>query len=108
MIKDFMGFLKETNALALAVGVIIGGATNKVVSSLVDDLIMPPIGLLMQGGDWSEAQIVLGTFNDPTTHKVTVAAIKYGHLINTLLDFVIIAFVVFLISKLFMPKKEAA
>lgn len=107
MIKDFTSFLKETNALALAVGVILGGATNKVVSSLVDDLIMPPIGLIMQGGDWMDAQLVLGKVTD-ASGKTTVAAIKYGHLISTLIDFIIIAFVVFLISKMFLPKKAEA
>lgn len=105
MLNEFKKFLFETNAFALAVGVIIGGATSKLVSALVDDLIMPPIGMLMQGGDWRQAQIVLGTYTD-TTGKVTEAAIKYGHLMGSFIDFVIIAFVVFLITKIILPPKK--
>ena len=105
MLNEFQKFLFETNAFALAVGVIIGGATSKLVSALVDDLIMPPIGMLMQGGDWRQAQIVLGTYTD-TPGKVTEAAIKYGHLLVSFIDFVIIAFVVFMITKILLPPKK--
>lgn len=91
MLQEFKSFLTKTNALALAIGVIIGAATGKVVSAIVDDLLMPVIGLVLpSGGDWREASItLLGTQN----------TIRYGHLIGTLVDFVIIAFVVFLITK---------
>jgi len=105
MLNEFQKFLFLSNAFALAVGVIIGGATSKLVSALVDDLIMPPIGMLMQGGDWRQAQIVLGTYTD-ASGKVTEAAIKYGHLMGSFIDFVIIAFVVFVITKVLLPPKK--
>ena len=60
MIAEFRGFLTKTNALALAVGVIIGAAVGKVVASLTDDILMPIISLALPGGDWRKAKIVLG------------------------------------------------
>ena len=98
MLQEFRTFLTKTNALALAVGVIIGAAVGKVVSGVVDDLIMPVIGLILPAGDWREAKYVLRTFTD-AKGKVTDSAIAYGHLIGTVLDFFFIALVVFLITK---------
>lgn len=106
MIKDFVAFMTKTNALALAVGVIIGAATGKVVSAVVDDLLMPVIGTVMPAGDWREAQIVLSHSTD-ATGKMTVNAIKYGHFLGSVIDFVIIAFVVYLITKAILPKDPA-
>lgn len=105
MITEFKDFLLKTNALALAVGVIIGAAMGKVVTGLVQDLLMPVIGLIMPKGGWETAQILLSTATD-ANGKVTVNAIKYGDLIADIIDFVVIAFVVFLITKAFV--KEAA
>jgi large conductance mechanosensitive channel len=105
MLDEFVKFLTKSNALALAVGVIIGAATQKVVSATVDDLLMPVIGLIMPAGDWREAQIVL-THSTDAAGKVTVNAIKYGHFIGSLIDFTIIAFVVFVITKLLLPKED--
>ena len=98
MLQDFKTFLTKSNALALAVGVIIGAAVGKVVSGVVDDLLMPVIGLILPAGDWREAKYVLRTFTD-AKGKVTDSAIAYGHLIGTVLDFFFIALVVFLITK---------
>jgi len=98
LIQEFKAFLTKTNALALAIGFIIGAATGKVVSAVVDDLIMPVVGLLLPAGDWQQAQIVLSRSTD-AAGKVTVNAIKYGHFFGAGLDFLIIAFVVFLITK---------
>ena len=98
MLQDFKAFLTKSNALALAVGVVIGAATGKVVSGIVDDLLMPVIGLVLPSGDWREAKIVLKTVTD-AKGKVTESAIAYGHLIGTLIDFVFIAFVVYLVTK---------
>ena len=98
MISEFRGFLTKTNALALAVGVIIGTAVGSVVSALSADLLMPIVGLFLPGGDWREAKIVLKTATD-ATGKVTENAILYGHFIGTVLDFVIISFVLFLILR---------
>ncbi|MDX1985375.1 MAG: large conductance mechanosensitive channel protein MscL [Candidatus Obscuribacter sp.] len=104
MIKEFTDFLQKQNALALAVGVIIGGATGKVVTAIVNDLIMPLIGLVMPAGDWRQAQFVLSKSTD-AAGAVTVNAIKYGDFIGSFIDFAIIAFVVFLITKALLPKE---
>ena len=98
MLQEFRTFLTKSNALALAVGVIIGAATGKVVSGIVDDLIMPIIGLILPSGDWREAKLVLKTVTD-AKGKVTDSAITYGHLIGTVVDFIFIAFVVYLVTK---------
>lgn len=106
MFAEFKSFLTKSNALALAVGVIIGAATGKVVSAVVDDLLMPIIGLILPSGDWREAKIILKTATDAAGNE-QVNAIQYGHLIGTFIDFVIIAFVVFLLTKaLLKPAPE--
>lgn len=105
MIKDFKAFLFKSNALALAIGVIIGAATGKVVTAVVDDLLMPPLALVMPPGDWREAQIELSRAQAPDG-KVTVNAIKYGHFVGATVDFVIIAFVVYLITNNLLPKEK--
>jgi len=98
MIGEFRGFLTKTNALALAIGVIIGAAVGNVVSGLAADILMPVIGLLMPGGDWRQAKLVLRSVTD-AAGKTTESAILYGHFLGTVLDFLIIALVVFLIVK---------
>ncbi len=95
MLAEFLQFLRKTNALALAVGVIIGGAIGKVVSSVVNDLLMPLIGLWLGGGDWRTWQIVLKAAPDG---KV-LSALGVGNFVGAVVDFVIIAFFVFLITK---------
>jgi len=98
MISEFRGFLTKTNALALAIGVIIGAAVGSVVTALAADILMPIISRVLPGGDWRSARIVLSTGTD-ANGKITENAILYGHFAGTVLDFVIIAFVVFLIVK---------
>ena len=98
MLQDFKAFLTKSNALALAVGVVIGAATGKVVSGIVDDLLMPVISLILPSGDWREAKFVLRTVTD-AKGKVTDSAISYGHLIGTFVDFFFIALVVFLVAR---------
>src|SRR5687768_11122285 len=98
MVGEFKAFLTRSNALALAIGVIIGAATGKLVTAVADDVIMPIVGLVMPGGDWRAAKWVLSTGID-STGKATENAILYGHLLGSVLDFVIIAFVVFAITK---------
>jgi len=95
MLGEFKKFLLQTNALALAVGVIIGAAVGKVVSSMVSDLLMPVIGLMIPGGAWREMSWVLSTKPDGSPAN----AITYGAFIGNVVDFVIIAFVVFLVTK---------
>ncbi len=106
MLKDFKEFLLKQNALALAVAVIIGAAIGKVVTSIVEDLINPVIGRMLPGGDWRNARIVLASGLDPKTGKPFESAITYGHLLGSVVDFVIIAFVIYMIMKAFLPKPD--
>ncbi len=106
MLNDFKGFLTKSNALALAVGVIIGGATGKVVTSVVEDLLMPVIGLIIPSGDWREAKIILKTATD-SKGKITESAIQYGHFIGSVVDFIFIAFVVYMITKALLKPEPA-
>ncbi len=106
MFQEFKGFLTKSNALALAVGVIIGGATGKVVTSVVEDLLMPVIGLIIPSGDWKEAKIVLKTVTD-AKGKVTESAIQYGHFLASVVDFVFIALVVYMITKALLKSEPA-
>jgi large conductance mechanosensitive channel len=98
MVKEFKDFLLKTNALALAVGVIIGAGVGKVVSSLVADVLMPVISLAIPGGTWRETKFILGTTTD-ASGKVVENAMTVGNFIGAVVDFVIIALVVFLITK---------
>ena len=107
MFNEFRGFLTKTNAMALAVGVIIGAAVGNVVSALVADILMPPIGLLMPGSTWREAKVVLSTTTNAAGEPVE-NAILYGHFIGTLIDFIIIAFVVFLLTKWLLRPEPVA
>ena len=104
MLGDFKKFLLQTNALALAVGVIIGAAVGKVVGSLVADILMPVIGLMIPGGAWRELKFVLSTKPDGTAAN----AISYGAFLGNIVDFVIIAFVVFMITKSLLKPAPAA
>ena len=97
MSSEFKAFLVKTNALALAIAVIIGAAAGAVVTSLVNDLIMPPIGMALGGVDFSQLRTVLRAAEggDPATE----VAIRWGAFLNSLIAFVVIAFVVFLIAR---------
>jgi large conductance mechanosensitive channel len=101
MLKEFRDFAMRGNVVDLAVGVIIGGAFGKIVSSLVSDVIMPPIGLLLGNVDFSKLQFPLrAEIIDEVTKKVTPAVtLNYGAFINTVIDFVIVAFVIFIVIK---------
>jgi large conductance mechanosensitive channel len=98
MLSDFREFLLKQNALALAVGVIIGAAIGRVVQSIVNDLLMPVIGMGMPGGDWRSARIVLAETVGKDGQPV-VSAINYGTFLGTVIDFVIVAFVIFMILR---------
>lgn len=93
--KGFVDFLKQTNALALAIAVIIGSAIGKVVSSIVSDILMPLISLVLPAGDWREAKIALTHKADGSLDK----AIGIGPFLGTAVDFVIVAFVVYAVTK---------
>ncbi|NLF07610.1 MAG: large-conductance mechanosensitive channel protein MscL [Pirellulaceae bacterium] len=97
MLKEFKDFAVKGNAIDMAVGIIIGAAFGKIVSSLVNDVIMPPIGTLIGGMDFSSLAIQL---NEET-------AINYGVFINAVLDFVIVAFAIFLVVRWINRLKKA-
>jgi len=103
VLKEFKEFAMRGNVVDMAVGIIIGAAFGKIVSSLVSDVIMPPIGMLMGGVDFSNLAVALGDSADAAT-------INYGVFINTVIDFVIIAFAIFMVIKGInsMKKKEEA
>jgi large conductance mechanosensitive channel len=107
MWREFREFLLKQNALALAVGVIIGGAVGKVVTSIVSDLLMPIVGLGLPGGNWREWKYVLSQSVGPDGKQV-VNAINYGAFLGTVIDFVIVAFVVFLIVRQFLKPGPSA
>ena len=94
-IQEFKDFAMRGNVIDLAVGFIMGVAFKDVVNSLVNDVIMPPIGLLLGGVDFSDLKVVL----QPATEKTMEVAIYYGRFINVLIEFLIIAFAVFLLVK---------
>ena len=96
--SEFREFIAKGNVIDLAVGVIIGGAFGKIITSLVDQVIMPPIGLMLGGLDFSKLQWVLRP-DDAATTGSELVAIQYGAFINTMIQFLIIAWVVFLIIK---------
>ncbi|HEV7229203.1 large-conductance mechanosensitive channel protein MscL [Brevundimonas sp.] len=95
---EFKEFLSRGNVVDLAVGVIIGAAFGKIVTSLVEQVVMPPIGLALGRVDFSQLKWVLAPEN-PATEAVEEVAIQYGAFINTLIQFVIVAAVIFLMVK---------
>lgn len=104
-VKEFKAFVMRGNVVDMAVGIIIGAAFGKIVSSLVSDVIMPPIGLLMGGVDFSNLAIMLkeATLTSPAV------TIRYGVFINMIVDFLIVAFAIFMMIKLLnqLKKKES-
>lgn len=103
MIGEFKTFAMRGNVVDLAVGVIIGAAFGKIVTSFVNDIVMPPIGKLLGGADFSDLFINLDSSENPASLKEAqeqgIAVIAYGQFINVVLDFVIVAFCVFLLVK---------
>ncbi len=95
MMKEFKDFAMRGNVVDMAVGIIIGGAFGKIVSSLVNDVIMPPIGLLLGGVDFSNLLFTL----QEAAGDIPAVTMKYGVFVNTLIDFVIVAFAIFMVIK---------
>ena len=104
MFGEFKTFLTKSNALALAIGIIIGLALGAVVNSLVKDIIMPPIALVLGGIDFSALQIVL----KDTGKADTTVAIRWGTFLMTVIQFLVIALVVFWIGKMVIREEPAA
>jgi len=101
ILKEFKEFAVKGNVMDLAIGVIIGGAFGKIVTSLVNDVIMPTVGLLVGGVDFSSLAIVLQPEVLSETGEIVTAAVSlnYGVFINTVIDFAIVAFVIFMVIK---------
>jgi len=106
MMSEFKNFAMRGNVVDMAVGIVIGGAFGKIVSSFVSDVLMPPIGMMMGGVDFKDLAITL----QAATEEVAAVTINYGAFIQTVLDFVIIAFAIFMVVKAMnnMKKKEEA
>jgi large conductance mechanosensitive channel len=107
MLSEFKAFLLKTNALALAVGVIIGAAVGKVVTSIVSDLLMPVISLLIPGGEWRTAHFELSRHVGPDGKEV-VNSLNYGVFFGNCVDFLIIAFCVYLITRALLKEPAPA
>jgi large conductance mechanosensitive channel len=112
MIKEFKEFISKGNVLEMAVGLIMATYFGAIVKSLVNDIIMPPIGLAMGGVDFAEMKLVLQEAVAETDAAAAVpeVAIAYGAFINTILTFIIVAFCIFLVVKAYnnMKRKEEA
>jgi len=98
MVSEFREFIARGNVVDLAVGVIIGAAFSDIVKSLVDNVIMPPIGMLLSGIDFAQLQLVLKP-DDPATPAADGVAIQYGLFINACITFLIVALVIFMLVK---------
>lgn len=102
MLKEFKAFILRGNVVDLAVAVVIGGAFGKIVTSLVNDLIMPLIGMLLGGINFTDLKYVI----TPASEGVEEAAIRYGAFIQSIVDFVIIAFAIFVFIRLLAKMKK--
>ena len=110
--NEFKAFISRGNVIDMAVGVIIGGAFQTIIKSLVDDVVMPLLGKLTGGTDFSEWKIVL---SEAVGEEIPEVAIRYGNFINAIINFLLMAFVIFIFIKLLntltgklKPKKEDA
>ena len=114
MLKEFKDFAMRGNVIDLAVGIIIGAAFGKIVTSFVNDVIMPPIGLLLGNVDFSDLFVNLSGTSYASVAEAEAAGapiIKYGLFINTIIDFIIVAFAIFLVIRAMNKlkrKQEAA
>ena len=99
--QEFRTFAVKGNVIDMAVGIIIGVAFNKIITSLVNDVIMPPIGLFIGGVEFKDLQVVLRNARTlPSGEELPMVAIRYGTFINTIIEFLIIALTVFVVVKL--------
>ena len=110
MFKEFKEFAMKGNVVDLAVGVVIGGAFGKIIDSLVRDILMPPIGTLLGGADFSNLFVVLGpgTFTAlKAAQDAGVATLNYGLFVNAIINFLIIAFALFMVVKAMNATRRA-
>ncbi len=102
MLKEFKDFAMRGNVVDMAVGIVIGGAFGKIVSSFVKDVLMPPIGLAMGGMDFSSLAVTL----KEASGDIAAVSINYGTFLNTVIDFIIIAFAIFMVVKAMNSAKK--
>ena len=109
-VKEFKQFAIKGNVVDLAVGVIIGAAFSKIVTSFVEDIILPPVGYILGGIDFSNKKWVIKPADE--AHKIAEVSLKYGNFINAIIQFVIVAFCIFILVKLInslrVKEEEAA
>ena len=100
MMKEFKEFAMRGNVVDMAVGIVIGGAFGKIVTSLVNDLIMPPIGYMLGGVSFSELKYVIqDAVMEGEVEKVAAVSINYGAFIQVIIDFIIVAFAIFMVIR---------
>jgi len=106
MMSEFKSFAMRGNVMDMAVGIVIGAAFGKIVSSFVNDVLMPPLGMIMGGVDFSDLAVVM----KEASGDVAAVTLNYGSFIQTVVDFMIIAFAIFMVVKAMnrMKKKEEA
>ncbi len=97
VLKEFREFISKGNVVDLAVAVIIGASFGKIITSLVDDIIMPPVGYMLGGVDFADKKVILVAAD--AANKIEEVAIRYGNFINTLIQFLIVAICIFAIIK---------
>ena len=102
MMKEFKDFAMRGNVVDMAVGIVIGGAFGKIVSSFVKDVLMPPIGMLMGGVDFSSFAFTL----KEATEEAEAVTVNYGTFVSTVLDFLIVAFAIFMVIKAMNAAKK--
>jgi len=104
MIKEFKTFIMRGNVVDMAVGIIIGAAFGKIVSSFVNDVLLPPIGLAVGGVDFTSLKIIL----QEAVGETAAVSINYGNFVQTIIDFLIVAFAIFMVIKMMnnLKKKE--
>lgn len=102
MIKDFKAFALKGNVIDLAVGVIIGGAFGKIVTSLVNDIVMPLIGILLGGVNFTDLKVII----TPANGDIAEVAFRYGAFIQSMIDFLLIAFSVFIFIRILSSFKK--
>lgn len=111
-LQDFKAFAMKGNVVDMAVGVIIGGAFGKIVSSVVNDIIMPPLGLLIGGVNFKDLKLVLKPAVVENGEEIAAVTLNYGNFLQNIFDFLIIAFSIFLfirvMTRLMNKKKEEA
>jgi large conductance mechanosensitive channel len=110
MLKEFKQFAIKGNVIDLAVAVIIGGAFGKIVSSFVNDMVMPPLGVLLSGVDFKDLVLILKAGYTKNGVEIPAVVLSYGNFIQNIVDFLIIAFVIFVAIRAlnFRKKKEEA